>query len=74
MKGRISIERNRVSVVDDHNQESFPLTKHDDGHYENGQIVEYELDNEYPTHCDVFCDGDETCMICYAKNRVAVIK
>jgi cold shock CspA family protein len=48
--------------------------RHDDQHLEHGQEVEYELDNEYPASCKDFCDGDETCVICYHKNIVAIIK
>jgi hypothetical protein len=75
MIGKITIEGKRISVVDQVNGEAFPLgQRHDDQHLEHGQEVEYEIDNEYPASCKDFCDGDETCVICYLKNKVAIIK
>jgi hypothetical protein len=50
------------------------ITKHETRKFENDTEVEYELDNEYPESCDSFCDGDETCIICYHENVVAKIK
>ncbi len=38
-----------------------------------GDTVVFKLINEYPECCEAFCDGDETCMICYVNNVVAEI-
>jgi hypothetical protein len=42
---------------------------------ELGTSINVELINEYPEGCDnnPFCDGDETCMICYYNNTVAKV-
>ncbi len=41
-----------------------------------GQEVSVKIDNEYPESCDnnPFCEGDETCIECLIKNKIAVIK
>jgi len=41
-----------------------------------GQEVTVKVDNEYPESCDnnPFCMGDETCIECLLKNKIAVIK
>lgn len=69
MKGKID-----GRYVDGEDGKSYPITKHDKRKLEKGTEVEFELDNEYPESCDSFCDGDETCIICYSKNVVATIK
>jgi hypothetical protein len=41
-----------------------------------GQEVKVIKDTEYPESCDddPFCMGDETCIECLLKNKIAVIK
>jgi hypothetical protein len=41
-----------------------------------GQEVKVVIDTEYPESCDnnPFCIGDESCIECLLKNKIAVIK
>jgi len=73
MKGKI-VDQGWGKYVQNENGETFPVSR-----YNNqltlvaDQQVEYTLENEYPD-CGAFCDGDETCIICYNHNIVARLK
>lgn len=73
MTGKI-IDQGWGKYVQTENGESYPISR-----YINpillivGQQVEFTIENEYPD-CGAFCDGDETCIICYNRNVVARLK
>lgn len=72
MKGKI-IEGLKVLVEND----IYSFSKNTDLTNLNvGDEIEIQIDCEYPASCDnnPFCEGDETCIICYYRNPVAFIK
>lgn len=70
MIGVVTLNRNILV-----NGQVYPVSKYQkDKKLIVGEEVEVKLENEYPESCDVFCEGDETCMICFYGNEVAIIK
>lgn len=73
MKGTV-LKDDKV-LVDD---VSYPLSKYQPTFVPRSisDEVEVSLFFEYPDHCDEnpFCEGDETCQICFYNNKVAYIK
>lgn len=55
----------------------YPISKFQKyNKFSDGQEVDVIIETEYPESCDgnLFCMGDETCIVCLLSNKVAIIQ